>query len=180
MKIGAHLCVIIRFEKFGSACLHAYFCLYLHSKLYKFDNMKKSYVFLAEGFEEIETISVVDILRRAGMPVETVSVTSEKIVTGAHGVPVVVDSCIGDEALYADAEWLVLPGGMPGMTNLAACTTLCNALKAHAEEARIRQRYAPRPRYWENSGCLQDVRLRVIPVLRPTLRGHRLPVSVVR
>lgn len=171
MKIGAHLCVIIRFEKFGSACLHAYFCVYLHSKLYKFDNMKKSYVFLAEGFEEIETISVVDILRRAGMPVETVSVTSEKIVTGAHGVPVVADSCISDEALYADAEWLVLPGGMPGMTNLAACTTLCNALKAHAEAGKNTAAICASPSVLGKLGLLAGRKATCYPGFEANLTG---------
>ena len=50
--------------------------------------MKISYLFLAEGFEEIEALTVVDMMRRAGMEIRTVSITDEKIVSGAHGISV--------------------------------------------------------------------------------------------
>lgn len=79
--------------------------------------MKESFVFLADGFEEIEAISVIDILRRAGMNVKTVSITASLQVKGAHGVGAIADS-IFDPTMFADAEWLILPGGMPGASNL--------------------------------------------------------------
>lgn len=79
--------------------------------------MRKSYVFLAEGFEEIEALTVVDILRRAGIEVKTVSITSSLQVKGAHGVIVSAD-VIYDSTLFSDPEWLILPGGLPGATNL--------------------------------------------------------------
>ncbi len=79
--------------------------------------MKESFVFLADGFEEIEAISVIDILRRAGMDVKTVSITASLQVKGAHGVTVVAD-VIYDSTLFTDAEWLIFPGGLPGATNL--------------------------------------------------------------
>lgn len=92
--------------------------------------MQKSYLFLADGFEEIEALTPVDVLRRAGMPVATVSIMpGRKTVVGAHGVSVEADMLLGDEDISA-AEWLILPGGMPGATNLAACTALTAALKA--------------------------------------------------
>ena len=75
--------------------------------------MKTSYLFLAEGFEEIEALSTVDILRRAGMDVCTVSITADKAIS---------------EIDTEDAEWLILPGGMPGSTNLAACGKLNDML----------------------------------------------------
>lgn len=92
--------------------------------------MKKSYLFLAEGFEEIEALTVVDVMRRAGMPVVTVSVTEELEVLGAHGIKVKADAVIGDVD-SDDAEWLIAPGGMPGSTNLAECDLLTAALKKH-------------------------------------------------
>lgn len=73
------------------------------------------YTLLAEGFEEIEALTVVDILRRADISVKTVSVTGDKIVTGGHGISVQTDIGI-DEADVSDM--LFLPGGMPGVTNL--------------------------------------------------------------
>lgn len=100
--------------------------------------MKDTFVFLAEGFEEIEAITVIDMLRRAGMPVKTVSITTSLQVTGAHGVTVNAD-VIFDNTLFSDAEWLILPGGMPGATNLYEFDPLGGLLKAqlNSEKGRI-------------------------------------------
>ena len=81
--------------------------------------MKTIYVFLAEGFEEVEALTPVDVLRRAGLPVKTVSITGVLTVNGAHGVPVVADM-VFEEVKEGDAEMIVLPGGLPGATNLDA------------------------------------------------------------
>ncbi len=74
------------------------------------------YVFLADGFEEIEALSPVDILRRAGVEVKTVGVTG-KTVVGSHGIPVVSDIEIS-EAVTDGLDAIVLPGGIPGTPNL--------------------------------------------------------------
>lgn len=79
--------------------------------------MRESFVFLAEGFEEVEALTPVDVLRRAGMPVKTVSITSSLQVTGAHGITVTADM-IFNTAAMRDAAWIILPGGMPGASNL--------------------------------------------------------------
>lgn len=84
------------------------------------------YEFLAEGFEEIEALAPVDILRRAGVDVKTVSVTGEKEVTGSHGITVTAD-ILFDE-ISDKAEMLILPGGMPGTLNLQAFEPLCDML----------------------------------------------------
>ncbi|MCH5216290.1 MAG: DJ-1/PfpI family protein [Muribaculaceae bacterium] len=78
---------------------------------------KKSYLFLAEGFEEIEALTVVDVLRRAGIPVYTVSITDNYEVSGAHSIPVKADLLFA-EADFSEIDWLILPGGMPGAVNL--------------------------------------------------------------
>lgn len=88
---------------------------------------KRSYVFLADGLEEIEALTPIDVMRRAGLDVKTVSVMPTKSVVGAHGVKIEADMMIGDEDM-SDAQWLVLPGGMPGASNLAACEPLCRLL----------------------------------------------------
>ena len=93
--------------------------------------MKSSYLFLAEGFEEVEALTVVDMMRRAGMEIRTVSITGNKTVTGSHHIPVTADMLL-DEVPFAEAEWLILPGGMPGSKNLGGCAPLVSALKAHA------------------------------------------------
>ena len=94
--------------------------------------MKESFIFLAEGFEEIEAITVIDILRRAGIPVKTVSITTALQVTGAHGVSVKAD-LLYDNTLFSGADWLILPGGMPGATNLYEFTPLQGLLKNQME-----------------------------------------------
>ena len=75
------------------------------------------YVHLADGFEEIEALTIVDLLRRAGVETETVSITGRLPVTGAHDVKVIAD-ILFEDAVYSDCELIVLPGGLPGATNL--------------------------------------------------------------
>lgn len=100
--------------------------------------MKESFVFLAAGFEEIEALTVIDVMRRAGMNVQTVSITSSLQVRGAHGVTVNCD-LLFDNTLFSNPEWLILPGGMPGATNLYEFGPLQGLLKTQAEskEGRI-------------------------------------------
>ncbi len=84
------------------------------------------YMFLAEGFEEIEALCPLDLMRRAGLDVRTVGIGSRDIV-GAHGISVRAD--ISEEAFtQADADMIFLPGGMPGTLNLAASKTVTDAI----------------------------------------------------
>lgn len=75
------------------------------------------YVFLAEGFEEVEALATVDVLRRAGLDVKTVGVTGD-VVSGSHSIPVVCDTVIGSIQPDESIQAVVLPGGMPGTLNL--------------------------------------------------------------
>lgn len=94
------------------------------------------YVFLADGFEEIEALAPVDVMRRAGLSVTTVSTTGNLVVLGAHGIPVVADAQFG-ESDYADAALLFLPGGLPGATNLEAHQGLAQLLAEKAADAGV-------------------------------------------
>lgn len=78
---------------------------------------KSILVHLATGFEEIEAITIIDVLRRAGLDVITVSVTGEIKVTGAHNVTIEADQLFLN-ANYDQADMIILPGGMPGTSNL--------------------------------------------------------------
>jgi protein deglycase len=75
------------------------------------------YVHFADGFEEIEAITTVDVLRRADIGVKMISVTNDKVVKGSHNISVVTDE-IFENADYALASMIVLPGGLPGAHNL--------------------------------------------------------------
>ena len=88
--------------------------------------MKKVYVFLAEGFEEMEAVTPVDLLRRVNVDAKFVSITGNKAVTGAHGITYMADLLF--EEIEDDADMLVLPGGMPGTTNLMAHEGLAELL----------------------------------------------------
>ena len=80
--------------------------------------MAKVYVFLANGFEDVEALIPVDVLRRGGVEVVTVSVVADsQVVETAHQVQIVADAMIED-CNFSDADLLFLPGGMPGATNL--------------------------------------------------------------
>ncbi len=96
--------------------------------------MKNSYIFLAQGFEEIEALTVVDVLRRAGITIKTVSIDDTPVVTGAHGISVTTDCLYTDVHDFNDADWLILPGGMPGAENLVNFAPLCSLLKSHAAD----------------------------------------------
>ena len=91
--------------------------------------MSKCYLLFAEGLEECEGLITLDILRRAGLETYTVSVQDAHTVVGAHGVPITCDRTL-PELLAAPPELVVLPGGMPGTTNLA---------KSPAVEALVRR-----------------------------------------
>lgn len=92
-------------------------------------------LFLAEGFEEIEAVAPIDIFRRADVKVTTVSVASDKIVTGAHGIAIVADKLF-EEIDLSGENLLFLPGGMPGTTNLDKHEGLRNLILSHAENGK--------------------------------------------
>lgn len=79
--------------------------------------MSTVYAFFADGFEEIEAFTAIDVLKRASLNVEMVSVTGEEVVTGAHDIPLICDSLFSQHD-FSDAQALVLPGGMPGAATL--------------------------------------------------------------
>ena len=76
-------------------------------------------VLLANGFEELEAITPVDVLRRNNIDVRTVSITNEKLITGTHGIQIATDLIASDVPLD-NIDMLILPGGMPGVKNLDA------------------------------------------------------------
>lgn len=89
------------------------------------------YIFLADGFEEIEALTPVDIFRRAGLATTTVSVMEGRTVNGSHNIPVIADRHLSEVDL-TDADLLLLPGGMPGTKHLGECKLLCDAVLTHA------------------------------------------------
>ncbi len=107
----------------------------LQSESPKIKIMAQVYVFLANGFEDVEALIPVDVLRRGGVDVTTVSTTDTQLVHSAHGVCIEADIMF-DEADYADADLLMLPGGMPGASNLFNHEGVCQILTAQYEKGK--------------------------------------------
>jgi len=128
------------------------------------------YLFLADGFEEIEALTPVDMLRRAGIEVTTVSINKEKKVTGAHGIIVsadVLSSEIGPENI----DMVILPGGLPGADNLRADHTvqlfIDEAVKKGAYVAAI----CAAPRILGEKMLLENKRATCYPGFEKYLKG---------
>lgn len=132
--------------------------------------MKKAIVFLADGFEEMEALGTVDILRRGGIAVTTVSITDSRAVRGAHGITVTADETIG-EATLTEADALVLPGGMPGAANLNSSEKVREALLKQYREGRIVAAICAAPMVLGGLGLLKGRKATCYPGFEPKLIG---------
>lgn len=132
--------------------------------------MKTFYLFLAEGFEEMEALTQVDILRRAGMPIKTVSVTGVLTVTGAHGVPVIADM-VFEELNEDDIEMIILPGGMPGTTNLDKHEGLSKLIMDFAAAGKPLSAICAAPMVFGKRGLLKGKRVTCYPGFEKYLEG---------
>ena len=90
--------------------------------------MAKIVVFLTNGTEEVEALTVVDLARRAGIETDTVTITDDKTITGSHGIPVILDKTF-EQVNWDEVDMIVLPGGMPGTLNLKACKKLTDKVQ---------------------------------------------------
>ena len=136
--------------------------------------MRQSFVFLAEGFEELEAITAIDLLRRAGFELTTVSISSSLQVRGAHGVIVTADTLF-DNTLFKDPAWLILPGGMPGATNLHEFAPLRGLLarQAASPSGRIAAICASPAVVLGQQGLLKDETATCYPGFEGMLEGAR-------
>ena len=102
--------------------------------------MKGVYIFLANGFEEIEALATLDVLRRGGVDVKTVSVLYDKFVTGSHKTTVVADMTYEEFKAEVqldgtdESDVMIFPGGMPGTRNLAENGEIINFMRLHYAE----------------------------------------------
>ncbi|MBP1531643.1 MAG: DJ-1/PfpI family protein [Bacteroidaceae bacterium] len=136
------------------------------------------YTFLATGFEDIEALAPVDIMRRAGLQVETVSITDEIVVTSAHGVGIVADKTLA-EIDFDDAELMFLPGGMPGATNLDACQDLREGLTQHFKAGRPIAAICAAPLVLGHLGILEGKKATCYPGFEGELRGADYTAALV-
>ena len=142
--------------------------------------MTDTAIFLAEGFEEIEGLMVVDLLRRVGIRVDMVSISDSLTVTGSHKIPVTADKLLKD--IDFDAyELLVLPGGMPGTTRLGACEALCDEVVKACENGKKIAAICAAPTVFGKLGLLKGKKACCYPDMEDGLVGAEVsyePVTV--
>ena len=98
--------------------------------------MSKIGIFMADGCEEIEGLTVVDIARRGGLDIETIAITDKTEVTSSHKVTFMTDTTKA-QADFDSYDAIVLPGGMPGTINLGADATVVDTIKKFAAEGKL-------------------------------------------
>jgi len=133
----------------------------------------KTFIFLAEGFEEIEAIAPIDIFRRAGIDVITISVSSHLLVCGAHGISLQADELF-ENADFTGSDLLFLPGGMPGTKNLDAHEGLKALLRKHANENKKLAAICAAPSIIGKMGLLEGKEAICYPGFESSLFGAEL------
>ena len=124
--------------------------------------MSKVIVFLADGFEEVEGLAVVDCLRRAQIDVTTVSIMSKRTVCGSHKITVYADEMF-DDIDFDGYDALVLPGGMGGTNNLMAHDGVNNQIKEYAASDKIVAAICAAPTVLGQAGLLTNRRATCYP-----------------
>ena len=127
------------------------------------------YILLADGFEEIEALCPLDLLRRAGIDAKTVSVTEKRVVTGSHGISVTAD--LTAENSLSDIEMLVLPGGMPGTKNLEKSPVVQDAIDKAAERNTLICAICAAPSILGHKGLLNEKEAICFPGFEEELTG---------
>ncbi len=140
--------------------------------------MANTAIFLADGFEEIEALTVVDLLRRAGITITTVSIMGQKKVTGSHNITVLADALIED-INFDDLDMLILPGGMPGTTNLGACKPLTDKILEFNNKGKMLCAICAAPTVFGKLGILKGIKACCYPGCEVDLTGADVQTSPV-
>jgi 4-methyl-5(b-hydroxyethyl)-thiazole monophosphate biosynthesis len=140
--------------------------------------MVNIYVHLAEGFEEIEALTPVDVLRRAGYHVTMVSISGKKEVTGSHGITVVADELF-EQANYDKANMILLPGGMPGSKNLDEHAGLRARILEFNNQGKELAAICAAPMVYGHLGILKGKTATCYPGKEPELEGATVTTNAV-
>lgn len=143
--------------------------------------MSKVCVFLVDGFEEIEGLTVVDLLRRANIETDMVSIMKRKEITGAHNIVVIADK-LYEEVDYTDYDMIVLPGGMPGTLNLGAHEGVVKQIKQFVAAGKNISAICAAPSILGENGILEGKRAVCYPgfeekLLKATVTKEKVEVD---
>lgn len=142
--------------------------------------MKKAYLFLATGFEEVEALTVVDILRRGKVDCKTVSIMGDYDVTSSHMVTVRAD-LLFDEQDLSDGDMIILPGGIPGTPNLKAHKGLGELILKYKDAGKYLAAVCAAPTVYGEMGLLEGKNATCYPGMQDGLLGaNKLTDKVVQ
>lgn len=128
------------------------------------------YMFFADGFEEVEAIAALDVIRRAKIEIQSVGVGS-KTITGSHGISVICDIEVTEAVLNEDLKGIILPGGMPGTNNLWACKAVNDAVDYCAENQKLLCAICAAPLILGRKGLLNNKKAVCFPGFEDELKG---------
>lgn len=140
--------------------------------------MKKAAIFFATGYEEVEALTVVDLLRRAGIETTMVSIEKEKEVVSSHNVHITMDVCFS-ECDFTDYDMLILPGGMPGTKNLSAFQPFMDLLHEFADQSKYLAAICAAPTVFGKEGLLKGKKACCYPNMQDQLIGAEVTFDKV-
>lgn len=141
--------------------------------------MSKIYMFLADGFETVEALAPVDVMRRAGLQVVTVSIMGRKEVLSAQDVNVVAD-VLFDDCDFIDADAVVLPGGSVGTENMSACEPLRAVVDRMNNEGKLIAAICAAPMVFGRMGILKGRKATCYPGCEGDLTGAEYTAATVQ
>ena len=157
---------------FGSRRLFSAKKIVLTQTKWRINGMKKVGIFMADGCEEIEGLTVVDIVRRAKLEMTTISITDKKEVTSSHNVTFLTDA-LASEVDFDGFDAIVLPGGMPGTLNLGASDMVNKVIKKFAGEGKIVAAICAAPSALGILGILEGKNATCYPGFEDQLKGAK-------
>lgn len=140
--------------------------------------MKKTAIFFGTGYEEVEALTVVDLLRRAGIEVTMVSIEPEREVVSSHQVCITMDACFAD-CDFSEYDMLILPGGMPGTKNLGACQPLMALLHQFDEQGKYLAAICAAPTVFGKENLLVGKKACCYPDMQDQLIGAEVTFDPV-
>ncbi len=136
------------------------------------------YMFLAEGFEECEALTPLDILRRAEIEIKTVGIGSD-FITGSHGITVKTDLREEDIILNGCLDAVILPGGMPGTINLEKCETVRSAISFASQNEKLICAICAAPKILGGMDLLRNKKATCFPGFEDELQGALISADLV-
>lgn len=141
--------------------------------------MKRVIVYLANGFEEVEALTVVDYLRRVDVHVDMVSIHEDKMVEGSHNITVMADKVLSEIKDVTEYDGIVFPGGMPGATNLRDNPRVIEHVQLMNQEKKVIGAICAAPIVLEQANIIENRKITSYPGFQEILKGSDYQEKVV-